>query len=268
MAFNDKIIAKEQRLTAIIGAYDSALVAFSGGVDSTYLLYIAAQVLGSSVLAVTAHSQLHPSDEADAAEKLARSIGVGHLVATLDLLALPDVENNSPERCYSCKKHIFAKMNDIAAERGYKVVFEGTNADDTAEDRPGLRALKELGVQSPLRAAGLTKDEIRLLAKSAGLATWLKPSAACLATRFPRGEQISSGGLSKVAEAERFIRELGLKGDLRVRVHGGNLARIEVSKMDKDFILLHNAEIVSGLKKLGFNFTVLDLEGFRSGSMN
>ncbi len=268
MVLNDKVEAKERRLVQIISAYDSALVAFSGGVDSTYLLYIAAQVLGSRVLAVTAHSQLHPSDEADAAEKLARSMGVGHLVAALDLLALPDVEKNSPERCYSCKKQIFAKMKDIAAERIYQVVFEGTNADDSADDRPGLLALKELGVQSPLKAAGLNKDEIRLLSKRVGLETWLKPSAACLATRFPRGEQITSGGLSKVAEAERFLRKLGLKGDLRVRVHGGNLARIEVSDKEKELIYLHNIEIISGLKKLGFSYTVLDLEGFRSGSMN
>ncbi len=259
---------KERQLENIIGAYDSALVAFSGGVDSTYLLYKTAQVLGSRVLAVTAHSQLHPADEADAAEKLARSMGVGHLVAALDLLALPDVEKNLPERCYSCKKHIFTKLKGIATERGYTAVFEGTNADDAADDRPGLRALEELGVQSPLREAGLTKDEIRLLSKSAGLATWLKPSAACLATRFPRGEQITSGGLSKVADAERFLRKLGLNGNLRVRVHGGNLARIEVNDKEKDLIYKHEEEIISGLKKLGFSYTTLDLEGFRSGSMN
>lgn len=268
MAFNDNVDAKERQLVKIISAYDSALVAFSGGVDSTYLLYKTAQVLGSRVLAVTAHSQLHPADEADAAEKLARSIGVGHLVAALDLLALPDVEENSPERCYSCKKHIFTKLKGIAVERGYKAVFEGTNADDIADERPGLRALKELGVESPLMAAGLTKDEIRLLSKSAGLPTWSKPSAACLATRFPRGEQITSGGLSKVADAERFLRKLGLKGDLRVRVHGGNLARIEVSDKEKDLIYKHANEIISGLRKLGFRYTTLDLESFRSGSMN
>lgn len=268
MAFNDMVNLKEQLLVEKIKAYDSALIAFSGGVDSTYLLYKTIQVLGSRVLAVTVHSQLHTVEEADLAEKLARSLGAKHLVAALDLLALPEVVNNLPERCYSCKKQIFGRLKDIASERGFETVFEGTNADDSADDRPGLRALKELGVQSPLHDAGLTKDEIRLLSKNAGLETWLKPSAACLATRFPRGEQITSGCLKKVADAESFLRKLGLKGDLRVRVHGGNLARIEISDKDKDLIYRHDKDIISGLRKLGFSYTTLDLEGFRSGSMN
>jgi pyridinium-3,5-biscarboxylic acid mononucleotide sulfurtransferase len=268
MNVTDTVDKKEDRLVQIISAHNSALVAFSGGVDSTYLLYKTVQVLGNRVMAVTAHSQLHPANEADTAEKLARGLGVRHLVATLDLLALPDVVNNSPDRCYSCKKHIFTRMKDIAAERGFEAVFEGTNADDTTEDRPGLFALKELGVQSPLKAAGLTKDEIRLLSKDAGLATSLKPSAACLATRFPRGEQITSGGLSKVADAEHFLRKLGLKGDLRVRVHGGNLARIEVSDKEKESVYCLEEEITIGLIELGFSYVTLDLEGFRSGSMN
>ncbi len=268
MTLRDTAEQKERRLEQNISAYDSALVAFSGGVDSTYLLYKTVQVLGGRVLAVTAHSQLHPADEVDAAEKLARGLGAGHLVAALDLLALPDVVNNSAERCYSCKKHIFTKMIDIASERDYKTVFEGTNADDTKDERPGLRALKELSIQSPLMAAGLTKDEIRLLSKRAGLATWLKPSAACLATRFPRGEEITSGSLSRVADAERFLRKLGLKGDLRVRVHGGNLARIEISDKERDLIFEHDKKIITAFRKLGFSYTAIDLEGFRSGSMN
>jgi uncharacterized protein len=259
---------KERRLEEIIGAYDSALVAFSGGVDSTYLLCKTVQVLGDRVLAVTAHSQLHPAVEADAAEKLARGMEARHLVAALDLLTLPDVLHNTTERCYSCKKHIFTKLLDISSERGYQAVFEGTNADDSVEDRPGLRALQELGVISPLKAAGLTKAEIRLLSKQAGLATWFKPSAACLATRFPRGEEISSLGLNRAADAECFLRKLGLKGDLRVRLHGGNLARIEVNDQEKDLIYKHAQDIITGFKKLGFTYVTIDLGGFRSGSMN
>jgi len=265
----DRITSKEKQLEEILRTYNNAAVAFSGGVDSTYVLHKAAQVLGKkNILAVTVHSELHPVAEVDEAEKLARGMGLPHLVVTLDLLTDPGIKNNVYERCYICKKRIFSKLQDLAVARGFAVIIDGTNADDPNDDRPGLRALKELGIRSPLMEAGLTKEEIRALSLRNELPTGNKPSAACLATRFPHGETLTAIALTRVAEAEAYIRSLGVNGNLRVRFHGGKLARIEVDPEEFALILAYREELYKKLSRSGFDYITIDLKGFRSGSMN
>lgn len=261
-------VAKEKQLEKLLSSYDSALIAFSGGVDSSYLLFKALQVLGrQKVLAVTVHSQLHSTGAADAAEKLARKMGAKHLILSLDLLAEPAVRENSVERCYFCKKSIYLKMLTIAKERGYSTMLDGSNTDDQGDHRPGFRAMQELGISSPLLASNITKEEVRFFSEQAGLSTFNKPSESCLASRFPYGRAINSDVLRQVEKAEQFLREMGFTGDLRVRNHG-DLARIEIKETDFDLLLQGRESVLSKLQELGFIYITLDLDGFTSGSMN
>ena len=257
---------KEAALTAYIKTAGKLAVAFSGGADSTYLAYKAHEVLGDNALAVTIRSQVLIDEDFEWTVDFCRDNGIKQVVIECDVFDTEQFENNPPDRCYYCKKMDFDAILKAAGEHGITVVADGSNVDDTGDYRPGMRAMAELGIVSPLKEAGLTKNDIRQLSKEAGLPTWDKPAAACLASRFAYGEKITTEGLIRVANAEKFIRDLGFRG-IRVRVHG-NLARIEVAPDDKGRFLLKADEVTARLKELGFSYVTMDLKGYRTGSMN
>lgn len=262
------LMQKEEKLELLLKAYDSALLAFSGGVDSTFLLYKASCVMGrDKVLAVTADSVLYPPEETEAAKEIASSLGVRHIVIQTAELSLEEFCANPPQRCYYCKSELFTELNKLAREHHLTHVMDGSNADDTTDYRPGTRAARELGVRSPLEEAGLTKAEIRLLSRSHALPTWDKPAAACLASRFPYGERLELSKLRQVEHGERFLRSLGLKREVRVRRHG-QIARIEIAVPELALIVDNRQTVVDYFKQLGFLYITLDLEGFQTGSMN
>ena len=256
---------KESALTERIKAAGKLAVAFSGGVDSTYLLYKAHQVLGDDCIAVTVKSQVLTSEEFGWTEDFCKSIGVKQVIIDFDVFSVSQFESNPPDRCYFCKRCIFENIKKAA--EGY-VVADGSNVDDDGDYRPGMRALKELGIVSILKESGLTKKDIRILSNEAGLETWDKPSAACLASRFAYGEKITAEGLDKVASAEKFIKDMGFEG-IRVRVHG-DLARIEADPDDISLLSYERTrkEISDELKRLGFKYVTIDIDGYRTGSMN
>ena len=257
---------KELKLTERIKAAGKLAVAFSGGADSTYLLYKAHEVLGDDALAVTIRSQVLIGEDFEWTVKFCKDNGIEQVVIDCDVFEAEQFGNNPPDRCYYCKKMDFEEIIKAAAEHGITAVADGSNVDDTGDYRPGMRAITELGIVSPLKEAGLTKNDIRQLSKEAGLPTWDKPAAACLASRVAYGEKITAEGLIRVANAEKFIRDLGFKG-IRVRVHG-NLARIEVAPEDKGRFLTKADEVTARLKELGFTYVTMDLRGYRTGSMN
>lgn len=245
----------------------SALIAFSGGVDSTFLLKCASDTLGAEkVVAVTALSEIMPPQDLDAAMSMGKTMGVKHII-----VKSPEVENaefvaNTPDRCYVCKKGRYVKLMGLREELGLAFIADGSNKDDEADYRPGERAMKELGIRSPLREAGLYKSEIRALSRELGLPTWDRPSQACLATRIPYGVSITRDRLKMVREAEKALHCFGFT-QLRVRFHG-DLARIEVPEKEIADAIKHKADLVERIRKVGFTYVTLDLEGFRSGSMN
>ncbi len=259
---------KFEALKDILKQMESALVAFSGGVDSTFLVKVAQDILGERVLAVLARSESYPERETQEAIELAKKLNVRYKVIRTRELDNPDFSKNPPDRCYHCKTELFSLLKDIAVEEGLSFVLDGSNFDDTGDYRPGLQACAELGIRSPLKEAGLGKEEIRVLSKNMGLLTWNKPSMACLASRFPYNTEIDKDSLEQVAKAEEYLRSLGFL-QLRVR-HHGQIARIEVEAEDilklVDPIL--RAKIVDHLKKLGYAYVTLDLAGYRTGSMN
>ena len=245
------------------------VVAFSGGVDSTFLLKIARDTLGAeNVLAVTALSPLYPERELRGAKKMVEEMEVKHLLIESNELEIEGFSKNPPDRCYLCKRELFGELMKVAQKGKISSVIEGSTLDDEKDYRPGKKAIRELGIRSPLVEASFTKADVREVSKSLGLPTWDKPSFACLASRFPYGEEITQEGLRKVNEAEDFLIGLGFK-QVRVR-HYKDLARIEIFKEEIGRLLdgAIREKVVIHLKKIGYRYITLDLQGFRSGSMN
>ena len=265
---NNETERKFNSLKENLGGRGSVLIAFSGGVDSTFLLKTASIIPNLNLLGVTALSSTYPKSEQDEAVQLAKEMGVKHTLIDSEELDIPQFADNNPDRCYHCKKELFSKLKEIAKENGLKYVLDGSNADDSSDYRPGSKAVAELGIKSPLQEAGLTKEEIRELSKEMGLPTWDKPAMACLSSRFPYGEKITKDKLAAIEEGERFLRGLGFR-QLRLR-HHGNIARIELSKDDIKRVIEQNMsqQIIEKIKSLGFAYVTIDLEGYRTGSLN
>lgn len=263
-------ISKEKLLSLrkVLSSLESTCIAYSGGVDSTFLLRVAKDVLGENVLAVTGTSPTYPRRELNEAIESAQKIGVRHLLISSNELDIPGFSENTANRCYYCKHDLFGKLKAEAEKYGIKTVADGSNYDDTVDYRPGRKAAKDLGVRSPLCEVELTKNEIRYLSKELGLSTWNKPSFACLSSRIPYNEKITEEKLKQVEEAEGILRDLGFT-QFRVR-HHNDIARIEFipdemsSLNDSEMRLL----IDSALKNLGFKYITVDLKGYRTGSMN
>ena len=259
---------KYKKLKEYLLDLGSVAVAFSGGVDSTFLLKTAHDVLGDKVLAITARSCSFPKRELNEALEFCEKEGITHLICDSNELDIDGFSKNPPNRCYLCKKELFTKFLAVAKERGIEHVAEGSNVDDTDDYRPGMIAISELGVISPLRHVGLQKQEIRLISKELGLPTWSKQSFACLASRFPYGVEITVERLAMIDKAEQFLLDMELS-QIRVRYHG-NLARIETDAAGFD-LMLHSdnrENIHTTLKEIGFTYIALDLLGYRTGSMN
>ena len=259
---------KYELLKDIIEKKKSAAIAFSGGVDSTFLLRVAKEVLGDKLIAVTATSSTYPERELKEAIKYAEDIGAKHIIMSSEELEIEGFASNPKNRCYYCKKELYTKINNIASANGVGYVFDGSNLDDTGDYRPGMQAAKELDVVSPLKEAGLTKNDIRDLSKELGLPTWNKPSFACLSSRFPYGNKITLPKLNMVDKAEQFLLDMGIT-QVRVR-HHGEIARIEVEPSEREnfFDIEVMNRIGNELKKIGFTYVTLDVLGYRTGSMN
>lgn len=257
---------KEKKLAVLLEKCMPLAVAFSGGVDSTYLLHEAVKAGKEKVTALIMKTPSVPERELDEAVAFCKSRGISFFVLPADPFSAAGFRENGRDRCYICKHFLFSALLERANEEGIPFVADGTNADDRKEFRPGLRALKELDIRSPLAEAGLTKKEIRELSEKEGLPTWNKPSFSCLATRFPYGEELTVEKLRRTEAAENLLAELGFT-QRRVRVHG-NLARIEVLPAEIPLLLERRDMISSRLEELGFLYTTVDLKGFRSGSMD
>ncbi|GFP76069.1 ATP-dependent sacrificial sulfur transferase LarE [Clostridium fungisolvens] len=259
---------KFQLLKDIIKEKGSAAVAFSGGVDSTFLVKVAYEVLGERLIAVTATSSTYPERELKEAIKYAKDMGAKHIIISSEELDIEGFASNPKNRCYFCKKELFTKIKNVALENGLKYVFDGSNLDDNGDYRPGMQAARELEVISPLKQAGLTKNDIRELSKELGLPTWDKPSFACLSSRFPYGHKITLPKLKMVDQAEQFLLDMGIK-QVRVR-HHGEIARIEVAPEEREqfFNIELMDKIGNKFKEIGFTYVTLDMLGYRTGSMN
>lgn len=261
-------VNKRDRLKEELAGYGSVAIAFSGGVDSTFLLQTAHEVLGEKAVAVTARSCLFPRREQEEAQAFCETAGIRHLVFEFEETAVDRFCENNPNRCYLCKKALFKEVLRVVRKQSIRVVADGSNVDDEGDYRPGLMAAAELGIRSPLRKAGLSKAEIRELSREMGLSTWDKPSFACLASRIPYGDRITEQKLGMIEQAEKWLSDRGFR-QFRVRLHG-TMARIEV--MPDEFGRLIGQQLreeaVSAFQSYGFSYVSLDLSGYRSGSMN
>lgn len=259
---------KLEKLKEMLSDFQSAVIAFSGGVDSTFILKIAHDVLFENVVAVTANSESYACGEMDDAKRIASELKVKHIIIQTNEMHDDAFLNNPPNRCYFCKQELFTKLKAIAVQMGIPHVLDGSNADDADDYRPGMQALRELGIKSPLQEVGFTKAEIRALSKDLGLSTWDKPALACLASRVPYGSRITAARLNRIDKAEAFLRDRGIT-HVRVRDHD-RIARIEISSehrqrfFEPEFI----DAVVNFIKDLGFQYVTLDLEGYRTGSLN
>ncbi len=259
-------MTKLDHLKSILMKLDGILVAFSGGVDSSLLLRIAQEVKPDRVEAVIFDLDSFPSKELESAKELAILLKVPHMILKVSEFDIPEFSENSPDRCYYCKKELFTRAKLVMVEKGLNEIVEGTNADDINDFRPGTRAVKELRVRSPLQEAGLTKMEIRELSRDYQLPNWDRPSFACLASRFPYGTRITKEGLVRVEAGEKLLHELGFN-QFRLRDHGP-VVRIEVELVQIEKVLQNKQRIVAYLKNLGYQYICYDLEGYRTGSMN
>lgn len=263
-----ELLEKYDALKKYIKSFGSVAVAFSSGVDSTFLLYASKEALGDQAIAVTASSCSFPKRELDEAKAYCKSMGIRHLIVRSEELEIEGFSQNPANRCYLCKKELFEKIREIAGSEGIAEIAEGSNLDDNGDYRPGLIAVAELGIKSPLREVGFTKKEIRTLSRYLGLPTWEKQSFACLASRFPYGETISEEKLRMVDQAEQFLLDMGFH-QLRVRIHG-DIARIELMPEEFPKILSEavRSQVNEHLRKIGFHYVTLDIQGYRTGSMN
>jgi len=265
---NISLNEKKNRLILALKNYDSLLVAFSGGVDSSFLLAVSHGVLKDNSVAATAVSAVHPLREKESATAYAKTLGIKHVMLQTEEMNLSDFTANRKDRCYICKKNLFKVLLNIASKMGLKYVVHGANRDDLKDFRPGFKAAKEMGIVAPLIDAGLAKKDIRSLSKEMNLKTWDKPPMACLATRIPYGTAITRKALGVVEQAENVILTLGFR-NCRVR-HHGEIARIEVDPLDFEKIFNENikAVIIKKFRNLGFSHISVDMEGYRQGSMN
>ena len=259
---------KEGHLRSIFRSFESCIIAFSGGVDSSYLAYVAHQELGQRALAITAESPSFPSHQRQIATDLAGRFGFSHEFIQSGEMQDPGYVSNSPDRCYFCKHDLYARLTDLAAKRGFSVVVDGNNVDDAVDFRPGRRAGRELAVRSPLIEVGLGKEEIRLLSREHGLPVWNQPASACLSSRIPYGSPVTLEKLQMIDQGEETLRRMGF---LQTRVrHHGDIARIEIDRNDLARALtLENFDAISRqFKRLGFRYVAIDVDGYRTGALN
>jgi len=249
-----------------IKTYEKVIVAFSGGIDSTTLAYVAYDVLGENALAITGESETIKEKELEGAKIIASEIGISHHIIKTEELSQKNFYSNPLNRCYYCKHELFSKLREIAKNKAIPYIIEGSNMDDLHDHRPGRKAAQEFSIQSPFLEARLSKNEIRILAKNLGLSNWNKPAEPCLSSRIPYGTEIDKDNLRKIEAAELFLDELGFS-HRRVRFHE-TIARIEINEHDFQKLLENREHICSHFKSLGFLYTTLDLKGFRSGSLN
>jgi len=262
------VIEKYEKLKEYIASFGSLAVAFSSGVDSTFLLYAAKEALGDNVIAITASSCSFPKRELNEAKEYCEKVGIRHFIVESEELNIEGFSHNPKNRCYLCKRELFEKIRNLADEQGIKEIAEGSNLDDNGDYRPGLKAVEELNIKSPLRHIGFTKQEIRDLSEQLNIPTWNKQSFACLSSRFPYVEEITEKKLNMVDKAEQLLLDMGFH-QLRVRIHG-DLARIEL--LPEEFSLLMEEKtrltVYAKFKEYGFSYVSLDLKGYRTGSMN